>query len=153
MSDNRKYINKAKSIVISRSEDFRPYLDLYISESRARGTALNHLPYLRSTMTGIFEASIHQALGEALTDRDSRLLVRRLYRLCDNLKRTETATRLNLHTPAYAAAVIAGALSGKPLTDREINLLEPLDQSVRAYFEMAEEKLHSQLDTPEAPAD
>lgn len=148
MPDLTNYINKAKSIVISGSEDFRPFLDAYITDCHEAGKALDHHTYLRATMAGIFEDAIHRTMSLVTDENASRLLIPRLYEQMEKLKQTEAKTGLNLHTPAYATMVIAQALSGETMSEAEVNALEPLDRSVRAYFEMAEEKLIQQYGEP-----
>ena len=160
---DKKYVNYARDIVIRHSKDYRMYLNQYVADSRKKNEVLDYTPYLESTMEGIFYASINEAMWNPFTDsaaasvpdpdrmtsegsdptvnRDSgENAVKFIDRICElkaHLDDTVAKAGRNLHTPTYAAILIAVAMQDKTLGNAETEDLYALDKSVKSYFAMA----------------
>lgn len=96
-------------------------------------------------MEGIFYAAINEALWDPITNSDS---IRNIEKICDlklSLDKTGKEAGRNLHTPTYAAILIAASASDEPISAKETEELYSLDKSVRSYFEMTANKISEEL--------
>lgn len=145
---DKKYVNYARDIVIKHSKDYKLYLNQYVADGKKTGGVLDYTPYLESTMEGIFYASINEAMWKPFADSDSEeASVKLIDRICElkaHLDDTGAKAGRNLHTPTYAAILIAVAMKGETLGDGDTQDLYALDKSVKSYFAMAAKNQQTQ---------
>ena len=141
MLSHRNIISKARDIVIGNSEKYRIYLDEYVQKCRQTRHVHDYRPYLEDTMKGIYNESIFDALCTEWEQISLEVLTQRICHMQTILKEMEDQTHLNLHTPSYAAIIIADAVLGEDITEKEARDLSTLDNSVKAFYEMTRSKL------------
>lgn len=142
---SKNNISYARDLVIRHSKDYQLYLTQYISECKKNKKVLDFTPYLKSTMEGIFYSAINEALWDPMTNSAS---IKNIEKICDlktSLDKTGKKAGRGLHTPTYAAILIASSVSDAPVSADDTEELYALDKSVRSYFEMTSKKIASEL--------
>lgn len=142
---NKNNISYARDLVIRHSKDYQLYLNQYTADCKKSKEVLDYKPYLESTMEGIFYAAINEALWDPMTSSASLKNIEKICNLKLSLDKTGKEAGKNLHTPTYAAILIAASVSEEPVSAAETEDLYNLDKSVRSYFEMTAKKMSEEL--------